>query len=58
MMTIKLKYESPDIQMIELGIDNSILTGSIEGGGGNENYAPFPNPFNNYGDSNDTSSLF
>jgi len=48
-MTIMQKYESPNVSSFRLETNNVILTGSNEGGGGNENYAPpFSNPFEDY----------
>lgn len=44
-MTTKTKYENPSAQIVNLEFGNSILTGSTEGGGGNENYAPIPSGF-------------
>lgn len=37
-MKSKLEYSSPEIIQFELRINNKILTGSSEGGSGNENY--------------------
>lgn len=44
-MTTKIKYENPSAQIVNLEFGNSILTGSTEGGGGNENYVPLPSGF-------------
>ena len=34
------RYQAPETERVFLQIDNSILTGSTEGGGGNEEYIP------------------
>lgn len=39
---MKLYYSAPYCTFIDIGIKNSILYGSNEGGGGNENYDSDP----------------
>lgn len=41
-MKRKLYYSAPYCILIDIGIKNSILYGSNEGGGGNENYDSDP----------------
>jgi hypothetical protein len=56
---MRSKYLSPECNLIEIEVKRTILTGSNEGGGGNENYGPgnfffenpgegFPNPFEEF----------
>lgn len=40
-----MEYISPECKLIVVETSGMILTGSNEGGGGNENYAPLQDPF-------------
>ena len=51
--TKKAEYLSPECTFLLLKTECSLLVGSTEGGGGNENYAPpFSNPFEDFDPSN------
>ena len=50
-------YVTPESEKVKLFIENSFLTGSNEGGGGNEEYIPAEDLFNGLDEVEDILTL-